>query len=264
MKQFLTGLALAFTLASGAFAQEISVEAVSLTQESGAVDSCVIGLQVQNGTAADVWVRLEVVPTYIAGSYSAMVAPASTSFGLKNELVFNRVAAGASQQKDISISGAVCNEIESLELVPDCMFADRSACTPAVALSQSSVIPARLSAPAAPASEGALSGTIVVFSQDPASVVLSVEMAPDGGGEFATKIDFCIVQGMAYNCPLGAQKGALDQAGMSGDSAASLSFSISGTDIGPLALNWDTETQLGTLTSQNGAVNLPVRVDIRE
>lgn len=279
MKVLRTGMAFACTLASGVFAQDLTIEVVSMEagNVSSSVDDCVIAFQVQNNTGADIGMGVEVLPSYLAGSFSAMVAPAGTSFGRKNEVGFYALPAGGTMQNDVSILGAICDEIEALELVPRCQQADGALCNDAIVISPTSIIATNLQGGTAAGGReveaysgpvGPLHGLIMISEAASGAVLLTLDMAqPEGesaNGTYFAVPAICVAAGLSAGCGLAGVEGGTEFGRVSNGTQASLGARLSDADEGRMSFHWDLNTGAGFMRNIAGRVNLPITVEIMQ
>ena len=240
----------------------------------GSVDVCTIAFAVQNDTGADIGLGLEVHPTYIAGSFSAMVAPAGTSFGRKNEVGFYGLPAGGRMQNDVQILGALCEEIEALDLVPRCQQADGTYCNDAIVISPSPVVAARVQGGALAGGpevvayagpKGPLHGQIKV-STEAGTVLMTLDMLhPEGesatGSYLATEA-ICEAAGLSAGCDLAGKEGDTEFGRVRNETEASMGTRLSNADEGRLSFHWDLNTGAGFMRNIAGTLNLPVMIEI--
>jgi len=279
MKSILTGIAIAGTFASAVFAQELSVEVLSMKGNDaglGAVDICTIEFAVQNDTGADIGLGLEVLPTYIAGSFSAMVAPAGTSFGRKNEVGFYGLPAGDGMQNDVQILGAVCEEIEALELVPQCQEADGTYCNDAIVISPTSVVATRMQggalvggaeAVAYAGPVGPLHGLIMVSTAGGVPLMTLDMFQPEGesaNGSYLATASICEAAGLSAGCDLAGKAGETEFGRVRNETEASMGTRLSEADQGRLSFHWDLNTGAGFMRNIAGSLNVPITVEISQ
>lgn len=277
MKTILTGIAIACALATSALAQALSVDVVSMRGNDatlGSVDICTIEFSVQNDTGVDIGLGLEVLPIYIAGSFSAMVAPAGTSFGRKNEVGFYGLSTGDGMQNDVGILGAVCEEIEALELVPQCQEANGTNCNDAIVISPASVVAIRLQggalvggpervAYAGPV--GPLHGLSMVSTAGGVPLMTLDMFQPEGesaiGSYLATEA-ICEAAGLSAGCDLASAEGETEFGRVRNETQASIGARLSDADQGRLSIHWDLNTGAGFMRNIAGTLNLPIKVEI--
>ncbi len=278
MKNILTGCALVSTLASSVFAQDLSVEVLSLNgDERSSVDVCVIEFVVQNNTPVDIGLGLEVLPSYTAGSFSEMVAPAGTSFGRKNEVGFYGLPTGGGMQNEVRILGAVCDDITALELVPLCQEADGASCNSAIVISPASVVATRLMGGEAVGGRevvafsgpvGPLHGLIIISDAASGAPLMMLDMfQPEGesaNGSYLATESICEAAGLNAGCELAGVEGETEFGRVSNDTQASLGARLSNADEGRLSFHWDLGTGAGFMRNIAGTLNLPILVDVTQ
>jgi len=278
MKKFATGFALACIFAASVFAQDLSVEVISMNgndDSSSSLDICIISFRVQNNTAVDIGLSLEVFPTYTAGSFSEMVAPAGTSFGLKNEVGFYGLPTGDGMQNEVRILGAICEEIESLELVPLCQEADGSYCNDAIVISATSVVVAYVQGGEAAGGRpvevfsgpvGPLHGLIMVNNAASGATLMMFDIVhPEGEsakGTYLATPAICDAAGLNVGCDLAGKDGEIEFGRVRDDIQASLGARLSDADQGRLSFHWDLTTGAGFMRNIAGTANLPIRVEV--
>jgi len=275
LKNFISGLLLTCGLATSAFAQELSVEVISMNgDDSSSVDVCIIEFVVQNNTPVDIGLGLEVFPAYKAGSFSEMVAPAGTSFGRKNEVGFYGLPTGGGMQNDVRVLGAVCDDIEALELVPQCQEADGTFCNDTIVISPASVVATRVQggalvggpeAVAYAGPVGPLHGLIMVSTATGVPLITLDMFQPEGesaiGSYLATEA-ICEAAGLNAGCELAGAEGETEFGRVSNDTQASMGARLSNADQGRLSFHWDLGTGAGFMRNIAGTLNLPILVEI--
>ena len=277
MKPFIAITASAICLATSALAQDIQVEVVSLNGNDaglGTVDICTIEFNVSNHTGVDIGLGLNVLPSYKAGSFSEMVAPAGTSFGRKNEVGFYALPAGEAMLNDVGILGAICDEIEALELVPLCQEADGTNCNDAIMVLPNSVVATRLQGGtmvggpevvAFSGPVGPLHGLIMVSTAGGVPLMTLDMFQPEGesaNGTYLATEAICAAAGLSAGCDLAGIEGETEFGRVRNDTQASMGTRLSNTDQGRLSFHWDLGTGAGFMRNLAGTVNLPIMVEI--
>ncbi len=277
MKTILTGAVIACTFATSIFAQALRVDVIAMNSNddaSSSLDVCIIEFNVQNNTSVDIGLGLEVFPAYQAGSFSSMVAPAGTSFGRKNEVGFYGLPAGGSMQNNVRILGAICDEIETLELVPLCQEADGTSCNEAIEISPASVVATRIKGgPTAGGREviayagpvGPLHGQIMISTAG-GTPLLMLDMVQHEGdtasGSYVAAPAICEAAGLSAGCSFSGQEGETEFARVLNETQGSLGTRFSNADEGRVSFHWDMTTGAGFMRNIAGTLNLPVTVEI--
>lgn len=280
MKYIYTGFATACLFTSSVFAQQLNVEVIAMNGDnssSNSVDVCIIEFEVKNNTGVDVGLGLEVFPSYTAGSFSEMVAPAGTSFGRKNEVGFYGLPAGDGMQNDVRILGAVCDDIEALELVPSCQEASGTMCNEAIVISAGSVIATRLQGGEASGGRaveafsgpvGPLHGLVMISQAASGAPLMMFDIVhPEGEsakGTYMATESICAAAGVGAGCDLAGKEGETEFGRVRNGTQASMGARLSDADHGRLSFHWDLSTGAGFMRNIAGTVNLPVTVEIMQ